>query len=121
MTGNERTYREAYEEMSSEEQAKHKHPDEILRLLTEPNPSLSSLPTAADYLNARFERDKKIFKLGETVYGELLKLAEEAELHRIDYNQRSIDTEQPHYWRGRRDEVGRFRDRILALLESLGK
>lgn len=121
MTGKERTYREMYEELSSEEQAKRKSPDEVLRSLVEPAPSLSSLPTAADYLNARFEKDKKIFKLGEKVYEELLKLSEEAERHRIDYNQRSVDTEQPHYWCGRRDEAGHFRDRLIALLESLGK
>jgi hypothetical protein len=84
-------------------------------------PSLSSLPTAADYFNARFERDKKIFSLGEKVYEELLKLSEEAERHRIEYNQRSIDTKETHYWRGRRDEAGHFRDRLIALLESLGK
>ena len=61
------------------------------------------------------------FKLGEKVYDELMKLSEEADRHRIDYNQRSRDTEQPYYWRGRRDEAGHFRDRIVALIESLGK
>jgi hypothetical protein len=82
---------------------------------------LDGLPTAADYLNERFKRDVKIYRLGEKVYDELMKLAEEADRHRIDYNQRSRDTEQPHYWRGRRDEAGHFRDRFLSLLESLGK
>jgi hypothetical protein len=121
MTGNGMDYSEWFFTLSSEEQKKFKSPVELLKSLTEPVPSLN-LPTSADYLNARFERDKKIFKLGETVYGELLKLSKEAELHRIDYNHRSIvDTGQLHYWHGRRDEAGHFRDRLLTLIESLGK
>lgn len=81
----------------------------------------NKLPTAADYFNKRFEEDKKIYALGKKVWKELNQLAEEAERHRIDYNQRSRDTDQPHYWRGRRDEAGHFRDKIIALMESLGK
>jgi hypothetical protein len=121
MSGKERTYREAYEEMSSDEQAKHKHPDEIIKSLLETAPSLSSLPTASDFLNDQFEKDRKFWNLGKRVWDELNKLAEEAENHRIDYNLRSRDTEQPHYWRGRRDEAGHFRDKLVALMESLGK
>jgi len=79
------------------------------------------LPTAKDYMDSRFREDMKIYQLGKSVYLDLMKLAEEAERHRIDYDQRSRDTEQPHYWRGRRDEAGYFRDILLAFIESLGK
>jgi hypothetical protein len=121
MSGNETSYKDWYEKLSSEEQKKHLKPDEIEKMLTEPNPNLSSLPTAKDFMEARFQEDMKIYRLGKTVYSNLMKIAEEAEVHRVDYDQRSRDTEQPHYWRGRRDEAGHFRDRLLALLESLGK
>ena len=121
MTGKNRTYREMYDELSSEEQAKHKHPDEIIRSFTELNPALANLPTAKDYMEARFREDVKIYRLGKNVYLNLMKIAEEAERHRIDYDQRSRDTEQPHYWRGRRDEAGYFRDAIIAMLETLGE
>jgi hypothetical protein len=121
MSENERTYKDWYEELSSDEQKKHLKPEEITAMLTEPVPSLASLPTAKDFMERRFREDMKIYRLGQSVYSELMRLATEAEKHRIEYDQRSRDTEQPHYWRGRRDEAGHFRDRIVALIESLGK
>lgn len=85
---------------------------------------MDKLPTASDYFNARFDRDKNIYRLGEQVYNDLLRLAEEAELHRIDYDQKSRDAPGAEifgYWKGRRDEAEHFRDRLIALIESLGK
>ena len=60
----------------------------------------------ANELNALTRRLEAIKKLGQ-----------EAESHRVDYHTRSIDTEQPHYWKGRRDEAGHFRDKIYEILE----
>ena len=77
------------------------------------------LPTAKDYMDAQFERDKKIYKLGKTVMDSLMKLAEEAEVHRMNYNNLSQGSNQSQYWKGHRDEAGYFRDRLLALIESL--
>jgi hypothetical protein len=85
---------------------------------------LEGLPTAADYLQKRYEEDKKIYKLGEVVWKELNKLSEEAELYRIDYDKRvqeHASAESFGYWKGRRDEAGHFRDRLIALMESLGR
>lgn len=121
MSGKEMSYSDWYETLSSDEQKKHLKPEEITAMLTEPVPSLASLPTAKDFMERRFQEDMKIYRLGQSVYSELMKIATEAEGHRIEYDRRSRDTEQPHYWRGRRDEAGHFRDRILTLLESLGK
>jgi len=64
MSGKDTSYRDWYETLSSEEQKKHKTPDEMLKSLTEPNPSLASLPTAKDFFEARFQKDMVIYRLG---------------------------------------------------------
>ena len=120
MTKKERTYREWYEQLPSDEQKKHLPPDKMVETLLEN----VGLPTAKDFMEARFQEDIKIYRLGKNVYSNLMKIADEAEQHRIDYNQRIQEyasTESFGYWKGRRDEAGYFRDAILAMIESLGK
>jgi hypothetical protein len=49
-------------------------------------------------------------------------IREEAEAHRVDYNQRAEETDSTHadgYWKGRRDEAGHFRDRLTAIIEPV--
>ena len=51
------------------------------------------------------------------MYQELLTLLLEMEEHRIRYTERNAKDGDP-YWRGRRDEAGYFRDKLLKILQD---